>query len=354
MAVTTLEPSVPTDRSERLRRSLSSWERLHAVIIGFALTSAVKIFADARAANGAIPLLGLSHFYLLIAFTITLVPFFHGAQRHLEATHLSRPGEPKSAVLFFDYMMLILEAFLFSLLGMAVGGDRVFAHILIWLMSVDLFWAGVTYFANERSPALVPWIVLDIASLVCIGLLWRRVPVEYWAVALGYGAVVRTIADYSWNWKFFLDLAPAPAPVTAPKARPKRIAIESPLSGDRDANTTFAENVCKWVTMQADSPYAMHLLFTRFLDDTIQAERDQGISAGLAWVELADEVWFCLNSEKTPLNLSPGMTLALEFIEKLPSPPVRRYRTFTQDGKPVAEYSSPEFTSVGNGTSSPG
>jgi hypothetical protein len=325
------------DNAERLRRGVGSWERLHAVIIGFALTSAVKAFADPWPKHAGLELLTSMKLHLLIAFVATLVPFFHGAQRHLEAVHLSSEVKPRPAIVFFDYMMMFLEGVFFSLLGMAVGNDRSFLHILTWLISIDLFWAGCSYVALKRNPVIVPWIILDLVSLALIALLWRSISADWWSVALAYGAVIRTIIDYGWNWDFYLDLA------RGKKVRPKRVAIESPLRGDEPTNKAFAEKVCKWVSDKGDSPYAMHLLFTRFLNESNPDERQQGTRGGLAWVAVADEVWFCLNSTSEPLKLSDGMMQALEFIEDLPCPPILRYFTFTQDGDPVAEYKSSSF-----------
>ncbi|MDL2317937.1 VRR-NUC domain-containing protein [Eubacteriales bacterium OttesenSCG-928-A19] len=65
----------------------------------------------------------------------------------------------------------------------------------------------------------------------------------------------------------------------------------SPYRGDMEANERRAEGYCRFVYDQQCIPFAPHLLFTRFLDDTEAADRDTGITMGIEMLKLCDELW---------------------------------------------------------------
>lgn len=69
------------------------------------------------------------------------------------------------------------------------------------------------------------------------------------------------------------------------------IFICSPYRGDVEANTQNARRYCRFAFEQGDIPFAPHLLFTQFLDDSIAHEREEGLSMGLEMLSLCDELW---------------------------------------------------------------
>jgi hypothetical protein len=74
--------------------------------------------------------------------------------------------------------------------------------------------------------------------------------------------------------------------------------------------------------MRNESPIAFHLLYTQegILDDDMPAERDQGINAGLAWLEVADaSVVYC------DLGISKGMELGIQAASDLGVPTEYRF-----------------------------
>ena len=48
-------------------------------------------------------------------------------------------------------------------------------------------------------------------------------------------------------------------------------------------NVEYAKACCLWALDQCYSPYASHLFFTQFLDDSIPEQRRLGIEAGMTW-----------------------------------------------------------------------
>lgn len=122
----------------------------------------------------------------------------------------------------------------------------------------------------------------------------------------------------------------------------KRVAIESFYAyGDVEKNVEFARNVSRWALERGYNPYAMHLFFTQFLDDTIAEERKTDIECGLGWTDLADEVWYCLRPDDE-LENSRGMKLSLDHNREHFPDRVLRFMIFTQTGKLLGHTSNEE------------
>ncbi len=65
------------------------------------------------------------------------------------------------------------------------------------------------------------------------------------------------------------------------------VIIETPYSGDVEANTAYARTCLLDSLRRGEAPIASHLLHTHVLDDTQRDERSLGIEAGLAWYRVA-------------------------------------------------------------------
>jgi len=69
----------------------------------------------------------------------------------------------------------------------------------------------------------------------------------------------------------------------------ERVVVESPYAGDVEENVEYAILACIDCLNRGESPYASHLFFTQFLDDTNPGERKAGIEAGFAWGDVASK-----------------------------------------------------------------
>lgn len=90
----------------------------------------------------------------------------------------------------------------------------------------------------------------------------------------------------------------------------KRVFVCSPYRGDVGANVERARRACRAVVAAGHAPLAPHLLMPQFLDDLAPVEREAGIAAGLAWLEVADEVWVFGEP-------SPGMRAEIDRARRL-------------------------------------
>lgn len=62
---------------------------------------------------------------------------------------------------------------------------------------------------------------------------------------------------------------------------------------------------CRYVsTHHHGAPFAPHLLYTQFLDDTVDEERKAGIDSGIAFMNVCDTCFVFINSTRT---VSEGM-----------------------------------------------
>ena len=87
-----------------------------------------------------------------------------------------------------------------------------------------------------------------------------------------------------------------------------KVVIESPLAGNFERNIRYARLCALDCRMRGEAAYASHLLFTQFLDDRSQEDREFGIAAGFEWARLADLVALYWD-----LGISAGMCKAREY-----------------------------------------
>ncbi len=100
---------------------------------------------------------------------------------------------------------------------------------------------------------------------------------------------------------------------------PKRVFVCSPLRGDYEANTERARRFCRMVMAAGHVPYAPHLLFPQFMDDTKPKEREIGILMGLFELAKCDELWAFIPAT----GPSEGMAQEIAYAEQLGIPVIR-------------------------------
>lgn len=101
----------------------------------------------------------------------------------------------------------------------------------------------------------------------------------------------------------------------------KLVVIESPYAGDVIQNEEYARQCMQHSLSLGEAPIASHLLYTQsgILDDTVPAERQWGIDAGLAWGRKADLV-----AIYTDFGISKGMLYGIEAAKAANIPIVYR------------------------------
>ena len=87
------------------------------------------------------------------------------------------------------------------------------------------------------------------------------------------------------------------------------------LPGDIAGNVKVAEALCRRVMRNGHAPFAPHLLYPTFTDDSVPEQRETGIACGLAYMECCDEVWAFTGN-----GISSGMRLELDRAGQLGKP----------------------------------
>jgi len=89
----------------------------------------------------------------------------------------------------------------------------------------------------------------------------------------------------------------------------RKVLIESPYAGDVKTHLAYARRAMKDSFSKGEAPWCSHLIYTQegILDDTIPAERTQGIDAGLIWGAGAD-----MTVVYTDYGISRGMQYGID------------------------------------------
>ena len=105
----------------------------------------------------------------------------------------------------------------------------------------------------------------------------------------------------------------------------KKVYICSPCRGDYENNIQRAKEYSRAAAMRGCIPITPHIYLTQFLDDTVPAERELGLSFGRDLVLLCDELWaFGLN------HPSAGMAGEIETAKAAGIPVVNGFKAISE------------------------
>lgn len=95
--------------------------------------------------------------------------------------------------------------------------------------------------------------------------------------------------------------------------RNKIVFICSPYRGkteeEQERNVRLARRYSKLAHSLGFTPFAPHLIYPQFLDDSITHERDAGINCGLDILQLCSELWVC------GTKVTDGMRREIQFAK---------------------------------------
>ena len=69
------------------------------------------------------------------------------------------------------------------------------------------------------------------------------------------------------------------------------IYVASPFAGDIERNAERARGYCRFVISRGGIPFAPHLLFPQFLDESDRQQRELGLFFALKLLAKCDELW---------------------------------------------------------------
>jgi len=201
-------------------RSVDSIARIYAVVTALAISQTVQTFL--KAPGGGLVGRGelIEGVPPLVAFLVTLVPFWHGMNRHLDRCYLEKEGTVIRGALLFDFTVFFCEAGLLFATGFALRSGLICFYFLGLLLLIDMFWGAISHqihFAGEKSH-VVRWSAINIAAGF-LAFLIVELPFNQRPWVLMGVAIVRSIADYAICWGFYF---PKPARASAESAEAKQ------------------------------------------------------------------------------------------------------------------------------------
>lgn len=88
-----------------------------------------------------------------------------------------------------------------------------------------------------------------------------------------------------------------------------RVFICSPFAGDTKRNMENARQHCLFAVHREVAPFAPHLLYPQFMEDSNLAQRDAALRCGLAFLRCCKELWVFGR------KISPGMNNEIQMAK---------------------------------------
>ena len=108
---------------EARKRSVDNLQRLYTVVISLAVAESLRrLLGDTPPETIA----DYKQWLMFASLIFTVVPFYHGANRYLDATYVTGERSAKPIALMVDFVMLFLEGLLFFGLAMLTSDEQWF------------------------------------------------------------------------------------------------------------------------------------------------------------------------------------------------------------------------------------
>lgn len=214
---------------EAKKRSVDNLQRLYTVVISLAVTESLRHLLSPLNGGSA----NWKDWLMFISLIVTLIPFYHGANRYLDATYVTQERSAKHFGLMIDFFMLFIEGLMFFVLAVFINNETVFYTVLSALFLFDIIWVGITNITatgnEDRMRGYKRWASLNFLALVCILIsVWSNIlNWNFWktdtvtSIILVLISIGRSTFDYMRVWKFYYptEMIPAPAPAPLPKGQ---------------------------------------------------------------------------------------------------------------------------------------
>lgn len=217
------EGSNGADILEGRRGSARHLLELYSIATGLALAAGLERLTRSDETGSSIHWTALP---LFLAFLVTLIPYFHGALRHLDRTWIENADTATPDRMMIDFIALFAQVCLLFLLGKFELSPRPFLVTLILLLLLDSIWAAIStglewfHFPSLRTGkgaiahvfhwegGLRSWFWTNLV-IAAVGLamlyIFDRTDADpltiSWIICLL--CVVRTVIDYTASWNFY-------------------------------------------------------------------------------------------------------------------------------------------------------
>ena len=198
------------ERNKIIERSVDSVSRIYAIVIALALSQSVQTLIT-KDANGGANLAAakiLTGVPAFVAFLFTLVPFWHGMNRHLDSCYIEKSGTVAQGALLFDFAVFFVEASLLFIAGWSLRSGLLSFYCLGIVLAADTIWGFISHqiHAPGKKSHVVKWASINILTgVLAVGIV--AYPFEQKPWVLMVLAIVRSILDYWLGWNFYFPKA---------------------------------------------------------------------------------------------------------------------------------------------------
>lgn len=218
--------------NEARKRSVDNLQRLYTVVVSLAVTESLRRLLIDFATTGRVA--GYKEWLMFISLIVTVIPFYHGANRYLDATYVTGERLAKHYALMVDFIMLFLEGILFFILAMVTTNEPLFYTVLAGLLLLDIIWVGATNLTatdeSNKMSGYSTWAFINFVAMsgMLVSVWSNLLSWEFWpagavkSIALVGIAIARTVFDYIRVWRFYYpsdnsqNTGEIPAPPPAP------------------------------------------------------------------------------------------------------------------------------------------
>ncbi len=186
-------------------RAVDSLQKIYAVVIALAIAQSIQSLLKDPVRG---TLLGYSDVIDglpgFIALLVTLIPFWHGMNRHLDRCYLEKKGVVLRGAILLDFVAFFLEASVLFAVAWCLRSGIYSFIALGMLLGIDMLWALISHqihFPGKKSHA-VRWSAINLAAIV-IAILVATCPFQQKPILLMVVAIVRSIVDYGLGWDFY-------------------------------------------------------------------------------------------------------------------------------------------------------
>lgn len=185
-------------------RSVDNLQRIYTFVVSLAVTEALRgMFGKGS------PWPEMGKVLMFFGMIVTVIPFYHGANRYLDDTYVVRGNQANRYGLMWDFLLLFSEALLLFLIGIRLDLMEWFFTLIAILLLFDVVWVGCTHFwANDPMPKqkYVKWCLVNfIAAPLLLISVWSTLWKTNLMVNLSCLAILitRTVLDYWLVWDFY-------------------------------------------------------------------------------------------------------------------------------------------------------
>lgn len=212
-----VSPTSPSDEKRELRkRSVDNLQRLYTIVTGLSLTVAVGRLIgvsanDLSSLQGRVSGVDLRSEALpmFVSLLVTLLPFYHGANRYLDMAYVFTDdgSQPRPLAAVVDFVLFFGQAVIFYTMALVLADPVWFYWLFVALMATDGLWLAFVYFHSPANFSRIKWwsfLNWPTAVVMFVIMATPLLPDDFkkWGLAT-FAAVARTVLDYLLQWSFY-------------------------------------------------------------------------------------------------------------------------------------------------------